>query len=154
MEEPIAIRNATQADAQTIKRIIRAAGLDPMSLHSPNFLVAERDGRVVGIGQVKPYRGARELGSLAVLKSHQGHGIGSAIVRALIARETGDLFLFCREPLESYYAQFGFRRIGLRETRGTVRTKYLFSRPFRLFGVNVIAMKREATAAGTTRRRR
>jgi N-acetylglutamate synthase-like GNAT family acetyltransferase len=142
MEQAITIRNARWEDEAAIKRLVRAARLDPMSLHWKNFLVAESTGRVVGIGQVKPYRGARELGSLVVMKSHQRQGIGATIIRALIEREPGDLFLFCQARLEGYYARFGFRRIGFRETRGTVRTKYLFTRLFRLLGVKIVVMKR------------
>jgi len=143
MPDSIAIRPARQEDAATIKRMVRAAGLDPSSLHWPNFLVAEKDGRVIGVGQVKPYGGARELGSLVVLKPYRGRGIGSAIVRALIEREQDDLFLLCQDRLESYYAQFGFRRAGLRDLRGVVKLKYMFAQMFRaLFRVRVIAMRR------------
>ena len=143
--ESITIRNARLEDSATIKRIVRAAGLDPMSLHWPNFLVADRAGRIIGIGQVKPYPGARELGSLAVLKAYRGRGVGSMIILALIERETGDLYLLCREALEVYYEPFGFRRAGWRELRGMVRRKYVFVQLFRLlFRVNVIAMRRPA----------
>ena len=132
----------------TIRRMVRAAGLDPLSLHWPNFSVAEKGGRVIGVGQVKPYRGARELGSLVVLKPHRGHGIGSAIVRALIEREPGDLFLLCQDRLESYYAQFGFRRAGWRELRGVIKLKYAFAQTFRaLFRVRIIAMRRTPSPA-------
>jgi N-acetylglutamate synthase-like GNAT family acetyltransferase len=143
MLDSIVIRPARQEDAVTIKRMVRAARLDPTSLDWPNFLVAEQDGRVVGVGQVKPYRGARELGSLVVLKGYRRHGIASAIVRALIEREQGELFLMCQDRLEGYYARFGFRRAGLREVRGVVRLKYVFAQIFRVvFRVRVIAMRR------------
>jgi len=48
----------------------------------------------------------------------------------------------CQARLEGYYARFGFRRVGFRETRGVVRAKYLFTRMFRLFGVRISVMKR------------
>ncbi len=137
------IREARQDDDVVIKRLVRAANLDPLSLHWENFLVAESAGRVVGAGQVKPYPNARELGSLVVLPSHRGRGVGSDIVRALIARESGDVFLLCRDRLEAYYARFGFRRAGFGETRGVVRAKFLFAQALRLFGARVIVMKRE-----------
>ena len=143
MLDAFSIRPARQEDAATIKRMVRAAGLDPSSLHWPNFLVAEKDGRVIGVGQVKPYGGARELGSLVVLKPYRGRGIGSAIVRALIEREQDDLFLLCQDRLESYYAQFGFRRARLHDLRGVVKLKYMFAQMFRaLFRARVIAMRR------------
>ena len=142
------IREARQDDDVVIKRLVRAANLDPLSLHWKNFLVAESAGWIVGAGQVKPYPNARELGSLVVLPSHRGRGVGSAIVRALIARESGDVFLLCRDRLKSYYARFGFRSVGFGETRGVVRAKYLFAQALRLFGARVIVMKRENPCEG------
>jgi N-acetylglutamate synthase-like GNAT family acetyltransferase len=145
MPDSIAIRPAGAEDAAAIRRMVRAAGLDPTWLDWRNFLVAEQDGRLIGVGQVKPYRGARELGSLVVLKPYRGQGVAGAIVWALIAREPGELFLLCQERLEAYYARFGFRRAGLRDLRGVVRWKYLFAQMFRvLFRLRVIAMRRSA----------
>lgn len=151
MPDAFAIRPAGAQDASTIRRMVRAAGLDPTWLDWRHFLVAEQDGRVIGAGQVKPYPGARELGSLIVLKPYRGRGVAGAIVRALIAREAGELFLLCQERLEAYYARFGFRRAGLRDLRGSLRWKYLFAQVFRvLFRARVIAMRLSgcADAAG------
>ena len=143
MPDELTIRPARSEDAGTIRRLVRSARLDPTSLDWPNFLVAELDGRTVGIGQVKPYPSARELGSLVVLKTYRGRGIGAAIVRALIERERRDLFLFSRDALESYYAQFGFRRVGWKNLRGSLRWKYALAQTFRLlFRVRIIAMFR------------
>ena len=71
------IREATAADAPTIKRMIREAQLDPTSLKWKNFLIAEVDGDIAGIGQVKPLLGCRELGSLVVAKAHRKQGIAA-----------------------------------------------------------------------------
>ncbi|TMC82355.1 MAG: GNAT family N-acetyltransferase [Chloroflexi bacterium] len=110
---PYTIRPATVADQPTIRRMVRDAGINPMNLKWPNFLVAADGRAIVGIGQVKAHRdGSRELASMAVVKERQGHGIGGAIVNALIASQ-GDrtLYLTCRRQLEGYYERFGFRRI-------------------------------------------
>jgi N-acetylglutamate synthase-like GNAT family acetyltransferase len=109
---PATIRPATEADQDTIRRLIREAGLNPMSLDWPHFVVAEQDGAVVGIGQVKPHRdGSRELASIAVVPALQGSGIGGAVIRTLLARETGVLHLTCRRQMQGYYERFGFRRL-------------------------------------------
>ena len=111
-----AIRPAVQADQPAITAIVRAAGINPFSLHWQRFLVAEEGGRIIGLAQVKPHRdGSRELASLAVIPERQGHGIGSALVRALLAEERGPVYLTCRDSLKSYYARFGFRRLAGRE---------------------------------------
>ena len=110
---PYTIRRATEADQATIRRMIRDAGINPMNLKWRNFLVAEEDGTIVGIGQVKPHGdGSRELASMAVVPDRQREGIGGAIINALIAGE-GDrvLHLTCRRELEGYYKRFGFQRV-------------------------------------------
>lgn len=144
--ESISIRTAREGDTTTIKRMIRAARLDPTSLNWPHFLIAEHEGSIVGIGQVKPYRGGRELGSLVVLPRYRKRGVGSAIVRALIKREQGELFLLCAERLESYYTQFGFVRAGLSDVSGTIWWKYALGQWIvRLFfRTRIIVMRRVA----------
>lgn len=109
----IVIRPAVAADQFAIKMIVRAAMINPTGLDWPRFLVAEESGGLIGIGQVKPHRdGSRELASIAVVPEWQGLGIGTAIVRALISRESGVLHLFCRSTKASFYEHFGFHRIG------------------------------------------
>ncbi len=120
------IRPAQATDQPTITRIIREAGINRMSLDWHRFVIAEdgtdpKDlgkpfGSIVGIGQIKPHGdGSRELASIAVIPERRGQGIGSAIIRELLAREKGVLYLTCRAPLEAYYARFGFRRIAREE---------------------------------------
>jgi N-acetylglutamate synthase-like GNAT family acetyltransferase len=106
------IRPARPADQQTIRRIVRSARLGPFGLDWPNFLVAERAGEIVGVGQVKAHRdGSRELASLAVLPGNQGQGIGTALIQALLDHEEGVLFLFCGSRLRGYYQRFGFEEV-------------------------------------------
>lgn len=106
------LRLATSADAMLIRRLIREAQLNPFGLRWQRFLVAEHDGQVVGIGQIKPHGdGSRELASIAVVPAYHGRGVGSLIIETLIARESAPLYLMCRPPLETYYHRFGFTRM-------------------------------------------
>jgi N-acetylglutamate synthase-like GNAT family acetyltransferase len=108
----VVIRAATAGDQAAIRGIIRAAQLNPMSLDWPRFVVAEDEGQVVAVGQVKPHSdGSRELASIAVIPSRQRAGLGRQIIRALLAREPGPLYLVCMDHNDSYYQQFGFRRV-------------------------------------------
>lgn len=112
LPDDVIIRPATAADASAIRTIIRAARLNPFGLDWQRFLVAEAYGQVVGTGQIKPHQdGSREMSSIAVIPERQGQGIASAIIKALLARETGTLYLMCQSSLEPFYAAFGFRRI-------------------------------------------
>jgi N-acetylglutamate synthase-like GNAT family acetyltransferase len=147
MSETFTIRSAHAGDAATIKALIRAEHLDPFNVHWQNFLVAEdaAGGRIIGIGQVKPYRSGRELGSLVVVADRRQSGVGGAIIRALIAREPGALLLFCLAFREPYYARFGFRRCGLRNLPGEFKLKYALGTVLtRLVGRRLIVMQRPA----------
>ncbi|MDE3089718.1 MAG: GNAT family N-acetyltransferase [Chloroflexota bacterium] len=151
------IRPAAASDQPAITRIIRDAKINPMSLDWHRFIVAEEDeppagsgicGRIVGIGQIKVHGdGSRELASIAVISERRRQGIGSTVIRALLAHETGALYLTCRQPLETYYARFGFRRIAREEMppyfRRIIRLANLFTALSR-GGVRIIVMKRDA----------
>jgi len=143
MSETYTIRSACAGDAATITALIRAEHLDPLNVHWQNFLVAEEAGRIIGIGQIKPYPSGRELGSLAVLSDRRQSGVGGAIIHALIERERGPLLLFCLAFREPYYAGFGFRRCGLRDLPGEFKVKYALGATFtRLVGRRLIVMCR------------
>ena len=125
--------------------MIRAAGLNPISLGWPNFLVAEDGGDIVGIGQVKTHRdGSRELASIAVVPSRQGDGIGSSVINALLDRHGGGvLFLTCQRAMQGYYERFGFRRIPRKEfPRYFARLMPLANAFARLARTEIIVMRR------------
>ena len=139
----VRIRRATEGDEPTIRALVWAEHLDPTTLKWPNFLVAEDDaGQIVGIGQVKPLPGARELGSLVVVPAWRERGVGGALIHALIAQESGDLYLVCRDTLAPYYRKFGFREIGWRDMPWPLRVKAGFGLIGRLFGIRGAFMKR------------
>ena len=108
----ITIRPAIETDQPVIRAIIRAAFINRTGLDWRRFLLAEDQGRIVGVGQVKPHAdGSRELASLAVIPEYQGQKVGSKLVQALLAREQGRIYLFCIAKLAGYYAQFGFKLV-------------------------------------------
>ncbi len=148
------IRPARVEEAAAIRSMIRAERLDPFNVHWENFLVAEANGHIIGIGQVKPYPGARELGSLVVTADQRQTGVGGAIIKALIARErtrsAEPLYLFCLAFREPYYAKFGFRRVTGRELPPSLKTKFrLGSIVTRLIRQPLVAMRRPADSAST-----
>ena len=112
----IQIRPATPVDQPFIRALVRSAQLNPINLRWPNFVVAEVEGRVVGIGQLRPHSdGSKELSSLVVTPEHRGRGIGGQIVQALLSGQTGPIYLFCEPDLERYYARYRFQRVEPRE---------------------------------------
>jgi N-acetylglutamate synthase-like GNAT family acetyltransferase len=145
------IRPATEADQPAITAMVRAAGINPLSLHWPRFRVAEEGGRVVGVAQIKFHSDAsRELASLAVAPDRQGEGIGGALIQHLLAQPEGQppLYLMCRNELEGYYTRFGFHRVERGEMppyfRRMTRVAAVFMGVAALFGEqrHVIVMRR------------
>ena len=144
---PVSIRPAVETDQATIRRLIKDANLNRMSLYWPNFLVAEDGADIVGIGQVKEHRdGSRELASIAVVPARQGQGIADELIEALLAREPGVLYLTCRSELDSFYGRFAFKRIEPAEYPPYFRRiMALINLLMRLFGRQILVMRREAS---------
>ena len=107
------LRPATQADQSTITAMVRMAKLNPVNLRWANFWVAEADGHIVGVGQLRPHAdGSRELASLVVQLANRHQDIGGRLVRQLLTLCPGPIYLFCEDALEGYYARFGFHGVG------------------------------------------
>jgi len=122
------IRPARAEDRATITAMVRGARLNPMDLRWSRFLVAEDATGIVGVGQIRPHPDVSELASLVVREDQRGKGVGGQLVRALMARSSSALVLFCRPQLESYYARFGFRAVGVKEAPPSLRTRYAIGR--------------------------
>jgi len=140
----IHLRSASETDQETIKQMVREEQLDPTSLHWSHFVVAEQEGQIIGIGQIRPYPKCRELGSLVVREEFREQGIGGMIINALLEKETGDVYLECLSHNERYYGKFGFERIPWYRAPYPLKLKVgLMGRIARLVvGEPVIAMKR------------
>ena len=145
------LRRATQADQARIRQIIRVAGINPTGLDWRRFRVAESDGIVIGTGQVKPHRdGSRELASIAVVPTYQRQGIASQLIRALLADQTGPLFLMCKDSLQAFYCQFGFQPVTPAQLPEAIRATYRLIRLIRSLEritgrtLHIIVMYREA----------
>ncbi len=112
MTAQIIYRSATAADQPAIRELVRMTRINPLGIKWPAFLVAEANGMVVGIGQVKRHRdGSRELASIAVHPAHRRQGIASEIIRQLLEDEDDILYLTCLTPMEGFYLPFGFKRM-------------------------------------------
>lgn len=134
---PLLIRRATLDDRQAIYEIQRAAILEtcrrsypeedvtvwagllsPDSYHAIRdryFVVAEREGRIEGFGQLNEQEG--EVEAIYASPSASGRGAGSAILQHLEqrARQCGLQELKVRSTLnaESFYARHGYQHLAL-----------------------------------------
>jgi N-acetylglutamate synthase-like GNAT family acetyltransferase len=147
----IKIRPARQEDQQTIISFVKQAKINPRNLHWERFLVAEQDGQVVGIRQVKVYaEGTREVGSGFVLPEYRRQGISARLMNELLAREIGPLYTMINEKWAPYYEQFGFRRVEVDQLPVDFRKEYWIGRIvtslislFQKDKIRIIPMKRD-----------
>ena len=146
----ITIRPARQEDQQTIVSFVRQAKINPRNLHWEHFLVAEENGKVVGIRQVKVHpAGTREVASGFVLPQYRKRGISARLMNEILTREHGPLYSLIDQKWLPYYEQFGFRRVGVKELPSDFRKEYRIGRIvtslLSLFGkkrIHIIPLKR------------
>lgn len=81
--------------------------LDDRSLKREEFTIAKREGKIVGFGRLRRHPDCLELCSLGVVTPYRRKGIGKAIVKEIIRRAGGQLYLVCIIP--EYFTPFGFR---------------------------------------------
>ena len=148
----IHIRPARQEDQETIVSFIKQAKINPRNLHWQNFLIAEENGQAVGIRQVKVYAGGtREVASGFVLPEYRRQGISALLMKEILSRESGTLYLMCRDRRTSYYEPFGFRQVPVSELPADFRKEYQIGRIvttlLSLFSkdrVRIVPMRRES----------
>src|SRR5688572_23610859 len=110
----VTLRKAGPDDQAIIRALVQEARLDRSSLHWSHFILAELPGdarsdeRVIGIGQIRPYRNCPELGSLYIKRTYRRHGIASQIMRALLASRPAPIYLECADYNIAFYQRFGF----------------------------------------------
>ena len=91
-----------------------AAGLATVFANSRYSCFAREDGRLVGAGRaLADGADCSYICDIAVLPSHQGSGIGKAIVAKLVELSKGHkkIILYAVPGKEPFYRRFGFRRM-------------------------------------------
>lgn len=125
----ITIRTARQEEQEKIVSLIHQAKISPRHLHWERFLVAEENGQIVGLRQVKMHaQGTREVGSGFVLPEFRHQGISARLMNEILSRENGTLYLMCRDRWVSYYEQFGFQRVDTNQLPADFLKEYRIGR--------------------------
>lgn len=110
------LRAARPDDLEPVRALLAAAELplDGVPDDLAQFVVAERDGTIVGAIGLESYGEAGLLRSAVVAPSLRGTGLGERLVRALLetarARGTRELVLLTTTA-ERWFPRFGFERI-------------------------------------------
>lgn len=111
-----AIRSARPADQPAVEALLAAEALpvDGVAEHFGSFLVAERDGRIVGAAGLELYGSDALLRSLVVAKDGREAGLGSALTqRALdvaVTQGARTVYLLTTTA-DAFFARFGFVRV-------------------------------------------
>jgi amino-acid N-acetyltransferase len=127
----VELRTASAADLQSVFSLLDRSGLPTAGVadNFSQFLVAEADGRLVGVVGLELYGESALLRSAAVEESWRGSGVGRVLVeRALdVARERGieDVYLLTTTA-ENYFPKFGFVCVRRDEVAQGVRSSVEF----------------------------
>ena len=109
----ITLRRASVDDLPVIKDLLTKSNLPVEGVKDSigSFVVAESDGRVVGVGGVERCGDYGLLRSVAVDPAARGRGVGAAMTERLIAdsQESGLRALYLlTTTAENYFPSFGF----------------------------------------------
>ena len=128
----ITFRHASSEDLPAIEQLLRATKLPVEGVKESLdfFVVAEHDGRVVGIAGVERCGRYGLLRSVAVNPQMRGRGIGGALIERLIADSTDneipELYLLTTTA-EKYFPAFGFTKIDRNATPAEVQNTTQFT---------------------------
>jgi N-acetylglutamate synthase-like GNAT family acetyltransferase len=131
----VVVRRARPDDQPVITAMVRRARLNPAGLHWEQFVVGERDGRAVGVAQLRRHSdGTKELASLAVEPGAREHGVATQMVDALLAGETAAVYALIDRRFVGHFARWGFRQVGRSELPRSVSRIYLIGRAVTTLG--------------------
>src|SRR6186997_1866074 len=141
MEEPmgaelkngqcVELRSASSSELETVVELLNRSGLPTAGVadNFSQFLVAEADGKLVGVVGLELYGQSALLRSAAVEESWRGSGVGRVLVeRALdLARERRieDVYLLTTTA-EQYFPKFGFACVSRDAVSEEVRSSVEF----------------------------
>ena len=103
------VRPAEANDFPRIRRLAASRGLDYPDMEDDGFFLAEDERGIQGIVGLKRHPDGLELCALAVEQAAEGRGIGRALVEALSASVSEDLFLATIIP--GFFEKCGFRKV-------------------------------------------
>ena len=146
---PIAISAAAPDDAAAIAALLHDAALpqEDFAGHLAHFLVARREGAVVGAVGFERHGRSALLRSLVVAPALRGNGLGDQLVRRLAAvarRKKVERFYLLTTTAEAFFARRGFQKIARRAVSAAIAATREFNS---LCPVSAVCMTRAVAIA-------
>lgn len=122
----LTLRTPTAAETEVIRSLLERSGLPTGDLGTarPEFVVATRDGQIIGIGALEHFGNAALLRSVAVEAQSRGSGAGRLIVEELERRARhagiGELILLTLTARD-FFERLGYSTKECGEVPATVR---------------------------------
>jgi amino-acid N-acetyltransferase len=121
----VSIRPATAHDQSQILALARGERVKPYGLNWPNFIVAEKDRRIIGAVQLRSHcDGSYELGSLVVEASARGQGIAARLIDRRLADAPGRILIITGRRFADHYRRWGFARIAPTQAPPCIQLNY------------------------------
>jgi amino-acid N-acetyltransferase len=121
----VRVRLSRPADLGRVCEMLKSANLptEGVSIHFPSFLIAEKDGKILGAMGLEIYGETALLRSTVVDKAFRGAGIGSLLwthTRRLAKERGVTSLLLLTETAERFFHTHGFRRLDRSRVSGQV----------------------------------
>ena len=131
MNQPT-IRQASPNDLTTIKQLLESASLPTLGVaeHVQHYLVAEKEGAIVGTIGLEVYGETALLRSAVVASDLQKTGIGSLLYTHNLAqaRQLGvQRLILLTNTAEKYFARKGFKKIDQKSVTGPITVSVEFT---------------------------
>ena len=114
--QPIDYRVGMRADVPGILATMVRQAMNPLGINHDRFIVAEASGATVGFAQIRPCGEDWELSSVYVEPEFRGRGIGSELVKRLLAnhaeqgRPLCDIYLLTLASRCGWYEALGWKQ--------------------------------------------
>jgi amino-acid N-acetyltransferase len=129
--DPVVLRSATSSDLGAVSGLLEESGLTTAGVaeHLDRFVIAEGEGRLVGVAGLEAHGREGVLRSVAVHSAFRGRGLGERLTGQVLEEAHG-MGLRCLYLLtttaESYFPRHGFRRIARDEASPEVQRSVEF----------------------------
>jgi len=148
----IDVRQAARADEPEVRSLLLSCDLpdEDVRHHLSNFVVASRDGRIVGTIGLEVVGSSALLRSLAVAGPSRGAGLATRLVEVIVERAqqlgVGELWLLTTTA-EGLFANLGFRTVSRVEAPPEIQSTREFHT---LCPASAVLMRRRITSARTS----